>query len=92
MDFKKFLPWIFITSFFLTIIGSMLKIMHWSYAIIFLTISLLLLGVFIVVSVNEILKSKKIDGVEKFMWVIGFLFFGILTGLLYLTGSRKKII
>jgi hypothetical protein len=92
MDFKKFLPWSFIISFVLTILGALFKIMHLPFALGLLTIGLLLLGFFIVVSVNEILKSKKLDGTEKFMWIMGLLFFGIFTGLLYLSGSRKKII
>ena len=97
MDFKKFLSWSFIISFVLTIIGSIFTIMHWPFSIGLLSIGLLSIGLlsfgfFIVASVNEILKSKKIEGTEKFMWVMGLLFFGIFTGLLYLLGSRKKII
>ncbi len=92
MDFKKLLPWSFIISFVLTIFGAIFKIMHWPFATVFMTIGIMSLVIFIVASVNEILKSKKIEGAEKFMWVMGFLFFGIFTGLLYLSGSRKKII
>lgn len=92
MDFKKFLPWSFIISFVLTIIGALMKIIHLPFANIFLTIGLLSLAFFIVVSVNEILKSKKIDGTEKFMWIMGLLFFGMFTGLLYVLEYRKKII
>jgi len=92
MDFKKFLPWSFVLFIVVTIIGSLFRIMHWPFSIMILEIGFLLLIFFIIVSVNEILKSKKIDGTEKFMWVMGLLFFGIFTGLLYLLGSRKKII
>ena len=92
MDFKKFLPWLYFISFLLTIIGAIFKIIHLPFANIFLSIGILTLIVFIIASINEILKSKKIDGTEKFMWVMGLLFFGTFTGFLYLLGSRKKII
>jgi len=92
MDFKKILPLSFIISFVLTILGALMKIIHLPFANIFLTIGLISLVVFIVASVNEILKSKKIEGTEKFMWIMGFLFFGMFTGLLYVLEYRKKII
>ena len=92
MDFKKFLPWSFIISFVLTIPGALFKIMHWPFANIFLMIGVLSLLVFTVGSIYEISNSKKLEGTEKLIWIMGFIFFGMFTGLLYLLSSRRKII
>lgn len=92
MDLKNFSPWSFIIFIFITIIGALLKIMHLPLGDTLLLIGLLSLVIFIMASVNEILKSKKIEGTEKFMWIMGFLFFGMFTGLLYVLEYRKKII
>ena len=92
MDFKKILPWSFIISFVLTIPGALFKIMHWPFANIFLMIGVLSLLVFIVGSIYEISNSKKLEGTEKFIWIMGFIFFGMFTGLLYLLSGRRKII
>lgn len=92
MDFKKILPWSFIISFVITIPGALFKIMHWPFANIFLMIGVLSLVVFIIGSIYEISNSKKLEGTEKFMWIMGFIFFGMFTGLLYLLSYRKKTI
>jgi preprotein translocase subunit SecG len=46
---------------------------------------------FIISAIYEVMNSSKIDGSEKFMWVIGFLFFGIITGLVYLLSAKKIV-
>ncbi|MFD0777332.1 hypothetical protein ACFQZF_01080 [Flavobacterium myungsuense] len=82
----------FIVSFVLTIPGALFKIMHWPFANFFLMIGVLSLLIFIVGSIYEISNSKKIEGTEKFIWIMGFIFFGMFTGLIYLLSSRRKII
>jgi NADH:ubiquinone oxidoreductase subunit 2 (subunit N) len=82
----------FFASFILTIVGSLFKIMHWPFASMLLTIGLISLALFVLMSILEIMNSKKIEGTEKFMWVIGFLFFGLITGLIYMLSARKRII
>jgi hypothetical protein len=53
---------------------------------------LLTLLIFMVLCILEISNSKKLEGTEKFMWIISFVFFGFITGLLYVLSYRKKII
>ena len=67
-------------------------VMHWSYATEVLIIGLLSQLVFIILSLTEISKSERIDGTEKFMWFIGFIFMGTISGLLYILSARKRII
>ncbi len=92
MDFKKNLPWSFSISFVLIIIGALFKITYMPFANIFLGFGLFLFAFFMVGSVYEISNSKKIEGTEKFIWIMGFIFFGFFTGLLYLLSYRRKII
>ena len=92
MDFKNFLPLSFTLSIISTFIGALFKIMHIPISNIFLVIGLLTLIIFIVLSIYEISNSKKLEGTGKFLWIIGFIFFGVFTGLLYVLSYRKKII
>lgn len=70
----------------------MFKIMHWPYATLIMALGMILMLFFIISAIYEVMNSSKIDGSEKFMWVIGFLFFGIITGLIYLQSARKRIV
>ena len=45
---------------------------------VFMTLGILALITLIVSCLLEINESKTIDGTEKFMWTIGFVFFGSL--------------
>ena len=92
MDTKKILTLSFVLAMLIVIFGSLLKIMHWPYATEVMIIGLLSQLVFIILSLTEISKSDKIDGTEKFMWFIGFIFIGTITGLVYLLSARKRII
>jgi hypothetical protein len=40
----------------------------------------------------EISNSKKVTGLEKLMWLVGFIFISHITGLVYLLSARKRII
>ena len=92
MDAKKIITLSFSLSFLITIIGALMKIMHWPYSAEVMIIGLLSQLVFIIICLTEISKSDKIDGTEKFMWFIGFIFIGTITGLVYLLSARKRII
>ncbi|MGL2963149.1 GldL-related protein [Flavobacterium sp. RSB2_4_14] len=92
MDAKKIITLSFVLAILIVIFGSLLKIMHWPYATEVMTIGLLSQLVFIILSLTEISKSDKIDGTEKFMWFIGFIFIGTITGLVYILSARKRII
>jgi hypothetical protein len=92
MDAKKILTMSFILGLLIVIFGSLLKIMHWPYATEMMIIGLLSQLVFFILSLIEISKSDKIDGTEKFMWFIGFIFIGTIAGLVYILSARKRII
>ena len=92
MDTKKILALSFALSILVVIFGALLKILHWPYAAEVMIIGLLSQLAFIILSLTEISKSNKIDGTEKFMWFIGFIFMGTITGLVYILSARKRII
>ncbi|MDD5150256.1 MAG: hypothetical protein PHC28_07195 [Flavobacterium sp.] len=92
MDFKKFLPWSLIFFFVSTIFGSLFKIMHLPFATSLITIGILSLVAFIIASIYEITSSTKIEGTEKYIWIMGLIFFGIFAGPIYILAYRKKII
>lgn len=92
MDTKKIILISFIISFFTTIIGALFKIMHWPNASIILGIGLLLSLVYIVLCLMEISNSKQVNGLEKLMWLVGFIFISQITGLVYILSARNRII
>ena len=79
-------------SFICTIIGVILKIMHTASDVPFLAIGISLSAIYTIAVLLELLPSKRINTSEKLMWLTGFLFFNAVTGLLYFTGGRKKVI
>lgn len=79
-------------SFICTVIGIALKIMHTWSSIPFLAIGIGLSAVYTVMVLLELLPSKRLNNSEKLMWLTGFIFFNTITGLLYFTGRRKKVI
>lgn len=91
MDKNKIVIFSFIISFFFSIVGALLKIMHVPFANSVLTIGILALAVFVFMCIYEIVNSNKIAQSEKIMWVVGFLFLGQITGLVYLLSGRKRI-
>lgn len=76
----------------ITIYGAYLKIMRQSNASTFLQIGLLVSLIFIVLAIVEIFSSKKINPFERGLWLFGFLCFNVITGFLYLTRARRRIV
>jgi hypothetical protein len=87
---------IFVRSFFLSIaiviLGALLKINHNEFANVFLVIGLLLTATYKISGILEVTNSNKIDQSKKILWIVGFIFFGFITGLVYILSTRKRII
>ena len=82
----------FFIWFLVTIIGAILKIMHHLYGDFLLSISIFNYSVFTCLVIYEVFKADKINKSEKTMWIIGMLFFGVITGILYLLVGRKQVV
>lgn len=84
------------TSFWLTfalsLTGALLKLQKLEFSGVFMTIGILALITFIVSCLLEINESKTIDGTERFMWTIGFVFFWFITAIVYIISGRKRIL
>lgn len=50
------------------------------------------IATFIVMALIEIHRSKNITLAEKIMWTIGFLFFNLITGIIYFFFARERVI
>lgn len=91
MNLAQIQKFCFFISFSIIIIGALFKIFNWPFANMLLFLGLLLFAIFIIISIYEIINSNKIDGTEKFMWIIGLLFFGFIVGFIYMLFGKKKI-
>jgi Phospholipase_D-nuclease N-terminal len=92
MKLGTIVKWSFIISIIITLIGAYLKITHTDSAETLLIIGIISTLVFIVSAIYEVRTSKRIDGTEKTMWTIAFIFMGGLTGIIYFIFGRKRII
>jgi hypothetical protein len=92
MKNKQILNLSFVLSFVIVIVGALFKIMHYPFSQLLLIVGLISMLVFWYVAISEIKSSTKIDGSEKFMWIIGIIFFGSVAGLVYLLSARKRIV
>ena len=79
-------------TFALTLIGAILKLQKLEFSGVFMTLGILALITFIVSCLLEVYESKTIDGTERFMWTIGFVFLWFMTGIFYLISGRKRIL
>lgn len=92
MNTNAFIRQSYSLSILMTIVGAILKINHHTLATPVMAIGLILLLVFIIAAIYEVMNSSKIGGNEKFMWIFGFLFFGSISGFVYMVSARKRII
>jgi hypothetical protein len=72
-----------IFSLVLTIIGAMFKIMHWPVASLLLSFGLLISLIYIVIGLMGIYKTENKSLIEKILWLIGFIVFSWIIGLIY---------
>jgi hypothetical protein len=87
----KYLPQIFTFSITTFLIGFVMQMTHVEHALFILALGLLSWVVFLLFALYEIVNTDKIDGLMKFLWVLGFFLLGIFTGLLYVLSERKKL-
>ena len=81
----------FLIGVFGTIIGALLKIMHWQGADLWLIAGVITWAVFIIAAIYEVRTSATITRSEKMLWIVGFVLFGGITGIIYMLAGRKKI-
>ena len=92
MNSEKLINTSFIGSFILSIIGALMKMMHWENASFVLGIGIFALAVFVFTALYEIFQSSRINTNEKIMWLVGFLALGWFAGFIYLLLGRKRIV
>jgi hypothetical protein len=80
-------------SLFSIVVWTTLRMLHLSSFVPFLSqIALIATIVYTILIAIEIFTSSRIRGAEKIMWVVGFLFFNTIAGLLYFAIRRRYLI
>jgi len=79
-----------IISLIITIIGAMFKIMHWPGASTLLTIGLLTSLIYILIALSNIYQTDKKTLIEKLLWLIGFICFSWIVGLIYYYSELRQ--
>ena len=81
----------FIIALVFSITGAFLKINHIDSSSIILAIGVVSNLIYIIVGINEVNSSTRIQSSEKVLWTIGFLVFNLFVGIYYLI-KRKNIV
>jgi len=89
---KNIAPYSYLVSFIFSVIGALMKIQHYPFSEVFLSLGIIALIIFIIAAIIEVSRSRKISDSEKFMWKVGFIVFGSIAGLVYLVSGRKRIV
>ena len=92
MNKKNLIPFLFISSFVIIIVGTLLKILHQPFGELILIIGVACAISYSVLCLFEIFSCNRIDTSEKIMWIVGFLFFNTIAGLIYILSVRKRIL
>jgi EamA domain-containing membrane protein RarD len=82
----------FAIGFSISIYGAYLKISHIHGQVILMAIGVMAYLIFILIALNEIFSSPRINKSEKIMWTICLFLLGPITGFVYLLSGRKRII
>ena len=83
---------LFAMSFFITTVAAFFKIMHWPFSTVLLVFGLLATLGYIVIGILEVNRSNRINDSEKFMWIIGFVFFSFIAAILYLLSGQRRVV
>ncbi len=79
-----------IISLMITIIGAMFKIMHWPGASTLLIIGLLTSLIYILIALFKIFQIENKSVIEKLLWLIGFICFSWIVGLIYYYSELRQ--
>ncbi len=79
-----------IISLIITIIGAMFKIMHWPGASTLLIIGLLTSLIYILIALFKIFQIENKSVIEKLLWLIGFICFSWIVGLIYYYSELRQ--
>ena len=82
----------FAIGFSISVYGAFLKISHMHGQVVLLAIGSIAYLIFILIALNEIFSSPRINKTEKIMWTICLFLLGPIAGFLYLLSGRKRII
>ena len=91
MNKKDLIPFLFILSFILVLIGAFSKILHQPLGMELIIAGFLCTLIYTVLSLREIFSSNKFEKTEKILWLLAFLAFNTFAGMFYLSGAKKKI-
>lgn len=89
---RKAFGFLFAISFLITTVAAFFKIMHWPFSTPLMIIVILATIGYVVVGILEVNKSNKINGSEKFMWIIGFIFLSFIAAILYLLSGQRRVV
>lgn len=82
----------FAVGFSISIYAAYLKTFHLHGSVVLLVIGGLSTLIFILIALNEIFSSTRINKSEKIMWTICLILLSSISGFVYLLSGRKRII
>mgnify|MGYP001205029854 FL=1 len=88
-DLIKYYRLFLVASFMLTLIGSLFKIMHWPLAGFLVSAGIVSSLFYIIPALIKIYKNKQKSILEKLLWLLGFICFSWIVGVIYYYSEMK---
>jgi hypothetical protein len=80
---------IFSVAFFITMLALLTSKLQIVNAMLFVILGGILTLTFIFIGIREVMNSSFKKDYEKIIWILGFILFSYLTGLLHLLKTKK---
>lgn len=92
MNRFQLLVTVYLLSFIIVLAGVFVKILHLASGEPLLIAGLIATLIFIILVLQEVWRSDRLNTAEKLMWTAGLLLFNTITGIVYLLVGRKKVV
>ena len=92
MKKDKFLLVTYCIYLLLLFISIVMQYSEKKYSNSFIFVTFLFSLQFLAIALPEIFKSSKINGLEKFNWLIKLIFVFPIAGLVYINNGRKRLV
>jgi hypothetical protein len=91
MKKERILDIAFIIGILAFLYGATQKILHSPNANSWLLLGGMCWLIFVLLAVYEVSSSRRLDGSEKTLWILGLLFMSGITGFLYVLWGRDRV-
>lgn len=91
MNLNRMLVPVFLVSFSMTMIGAIMKILHYDGSDTLMMVGFIGSALFACMAIYVVVSGKAFCRSEKIMWTMALIFLGSLGGLIYILAGRRQL-